>query len=92
MKIALVVNFEKDKSVDIAKKTIDMISSKAEILCDENTYNVLKNRCIIISKTPFEECDICIIIGGDGTILHNAKNASLHGKEILGIKGLFGSK
>lgn len=85
MKIALVVNFEKEKSVDIAKKTIDIISSKAEILCDENTYNVLKNRCIIISKTPFEECDICIIIGGDGTILHNAKNASLHGKEILGI-------
>ena len=38
---------------------------------------------------PFESviaaCDVVVTVGGDGTILHSAKHALLHGKPLLGI-------
>lgn len=33
-----------------------------------------------------EECDIGVILGGDGTIIHAAKNAACYGKAVLGVK------
>ncbi|MBR2152696.1 MAG: NAD(+)/NADH kinase [Clostridia bacterium] len=43
---------------------------------------------INIEPIPYEEiaeCDFVIAVGGDGTILHVAKNAALYGKAVLGI-------
>lgn len=43
---------------------------------------------INIEPIPYEEienCDLVIAVGGDGTILHVAKNAALYGKAVLGI-------
>ena len=33
----------------------------------------------------YEDCDIAIAVGGDGTTLNIAKNAAIHGKPTLGI-------
>lgn len=38
-----------------------------------------------ISYDKMKECNIVIAVGGDGTILHVAKNAALCGKPVLGI-------
>lgn len=31
------------------------------------------------------DCDVVIVIGGDGTIIHNAKQAAVYGRPVLGI-------
>ncbi len=38
-----------------------------------------------ISYEKIEECDFVVAVGGDGTILHVAKNASFYNKAVLGI-------
>ena len=44
---------------------------KVEILYDDDTEESIK------------KCDFIITIGGDGTIIHHAKNASLYNKVIF---------
>ncbi len=36
-------------------------------------------------ETLISACDICVVIGGDGTIIHNGKFAAAHHKPVLGI-------
>jgi len=85
MKIGLIINFEKEIAVSKAKETIDILSKKCDLICDESTYSRLNFSGVSSCANLFDECDICIIIGGDGTILHNAKKAAQYGKAVLGI-------
>ncbi len=85
MKIGLIVNFEKDTSLRISQKVVEFLETKVELFCDINTYDILGDESLKVTDKIFEVSDFCIIIGGDGTIIHNAKMASLKGKPVLGI-------
>lgn len=85
MKIGLIVNFDKKNAVDAAKRIIEIASE-----CDA---------CVLAAKNDFfdadvvydtaeeviKNCDAAVTVGGDGTIIHNAKFAALYHKPLLGV-------
>ncbi len=92
MKIGLIVNTSKKSAVLCAENIIKlMLRNNAELVmnislkeylasdvCDDITYydcdeNVIKN------------CDVAITVGGDGTIIHNAKFAAMYKKPLIGV-------
>ncbi len=85
MKIGFIINFEKNPALDIAMKAIEVLKNKAELFCDSSAFEKLSCDDVAACDNLFEQCDICIIIGGDGTIIHNAKLAAFEGKPVLGI-------
>lgn len=85
MKIGFIVNFEKESALEIAKKAIDILKFKADLFCDAFAFKKLACDGVFSCDNLFEISDICIVVGGDGTIIHNAKLAAINGKPVLGI-------
>ena len=88
MKIGLVPNSSKDNSYDIADKICDKLNALgAEVLIERANSSRFKNKAVSFLPLPeiLSECDIMIAIGGDGTIIRLAKNASMYNKPVLGI-------
>lgn len=85
MKIGLIVNQEKENSVAVAARIVSVLRSHgAEVLAT--------TAAALIDTTPLRDeeevirsCDIAVTVGGDGTIIHNAKFAALYRKPLLGI-------
>lgn len=85
MKVSLIVNFEKNDAKKIANEVIEILhNSNVEILCDKDTANVFPD-LLKISENHLEKSDFCVVIGGDGTIIHTAKKAAILKKAVLGI-------
>lgn len=89
MKVALFLNPVKNEIFEYAEKVIKKLQSfgaeaflyknKAQYSFDENDY---------LSQDVDEfikKCDVILIIGGDGTLIHLAKYAAKFSKPILGI-------
>ncbi len=84
MKVSLVVNFEKNDAKKVAKDVIDKLhSANIEVLCDEDTAKIFSS--IVPCENHIANADFCIVIGGDGTIIHTAKKAAILNKAVLGI-------
>ena len=67
-----------------------VIVTKNDSVLAEKTANSVKeilqkNQIETISEEKISDTDFVIAIGGDGTILHLAKNAALYNKPVLGI-------
>ena len=74
MTVIIHSNFSKLHTKEILNNVEKILKErKVEILYDDDTEESIK------------KCDFIITIGGDGTIIHHAKNASLYNKPILGI-------
>ncbi len=86
MNISLIVNFEKDNSKAIALKTVDILNQQeVYFYTDKVTANALGTDIFNIVDDVFSVCDILMVVGGDGTIIHTAKKAALYNKPVLGI-------
>ena len=72
MKAAIFVNFSKDGAQKIFKDVKKQLK-KLKIEFFENDPNAYK------------KCDVVLIIGGDGTIIHHAKMAAYCDKPVIGI-------
>lgn len=83
MKFAFIVNFDKDKSLEIANKVISLLNGN-ELITNEFTANKF-DYPFTVSASPLENADIVIVIGGDGTIIHTSKKAAEYSKPVLGI-------
>lgn len=85
MKIGLLINQEKNRALEVSEKIVAILSGGgAEVLTEA--------RCPIDGTTVFSAaedviraCDIAVTVGGDGTIIHNAKFAALYHKPLLGV-------
>ncbi|MBR1731068.1 MAG: NAD(+)/NADH kinase [Ruminococcus sp.] len=74
MKIALIVNKDKEKAISIASDISKLLSDQGvEILTDK------------VHDELFKECDAAITVGGDGTIIHSAKHAAKYSKPMIGV-------
>ena len=68
MKISLIVNFEKNDAKKIAKEVVELLhNAKVEILCDKATSENIDEQ-VNVNENHIEEADLCIVIGGDGTL------------------------
>ena len=75
MKAAVIPNYEKQN-----------IKSYADEVCSVLEKNGIAVMLAAEGEDIIDEsCDFVIIIGGDGTIIHNAKKAAVYKKPILGI-------
>lgn len=85
MKIYLVPNFIKEKTKYVFKKCTEiLLNLSCELIVSDQT--ILSDDYIYMKENDaFYNCDIVIVIGGDGTIIHTAKKASVYNKAVLGI-------
>lgn len=85
MKISLIVNKDKARAGEVAESAVRVLSPLgAELLscadCPVDGTTVMETAEDIIRA-----CDIVVTVGGDGTIIHNAKFAAAYNKPLLGI-------
>ncbi len=92
MKIALIVNIDKKRAVELAGKIARIFDENgAEILTLKKfaEYGVVINIDNAITAEDYDElfklCDAAITVGGDGTIIHSAKYAAGYDKPMIGV-------
>ncbi len=85
MKIGLLVNLDKKRALETAQKITSIFTSGgAEVLTDKSCP--LNDTTVAdTAEDVIRSCDIAVTVGGDGTIIHNAKFAALYNKPLLGV-------
>ncbi len=93
MKIGLIVNIDKPQALICASQIVKLFQeNNAEVLLD-NSLKELLTTTEYESSVQFLSCDeevvkqsdITVTVGGDGTIIHNAKFAALYKKPLIGV-------
>ena len=89
MKIALVVNLKNAKAGEVSDTLISEFQKEgAEVLMLSEAKDISAKHNITYYET-YEElfiaCDIAVIAGGDGTIMHSARYAAIYSKSIIGV-------
>ncbi len=88
LKIGIVPNLTREKTVDVTKKTISYLERlKIDFYFDKNSENELSEafHCIKFIDDLFSNVDLLIAIGGDGSYINTAKQAAIHKKPVLCI-------
>lgn len=87
MRIAVMPNLSKQDAAAYTKRILELLREDgAEILIHQNLADQFFGITACDShKTMIDACDLVIAVGGDGTIIHAAKHASIGDKPILGI-------
>ncbi|MDL2252973.1 NAD(+)/NADH kinase [Ruminococcaceae bacterium OttesenSCG-928-I18] len=87
MKIFLLPNPKKQNALLITEKAATvLVEAGAEVLL-ESAYRELGLRYVryLDEESCWEECDVVVTLGGDGSILHAARRAMYKRKPILGV-------
>ena len=94
MTIGLIPNLDKNNAFAVVNQVIDELHRLAQQILVPVSYREALGRTeplYVVYDAVITDCDILIVLGGDGTILHGAKAAALQRKPILGINiGRFG--
>lgn len=87
MKIGVIPNPAKANVKSVAQRIAQKLSElDAEFYFESKAANELSVSCNTLSdETIYADCDILIAVGGDGTIIHTAKNAAIYSKPVLGV-------
>ena len=89
MKVALHPNMTRENALICARETIaKLLDLDFSVYIDSSYkkyYNNIEGIVFGEFKKNVEQCDIIIVIGGDGTILHSAQFAYCYNKPLLGI-------
>ena len=82
MKIALIPNMEKNGAEAIIRAAVDRLKrDNIDVYMSIRGFDTLYAE----EEKLYDICDIIITVGGDGTLIHYAKNAAAHSKAVLGI-------
>ncbi len=88
MKIAVTPNLTREKAAEVTREVCRELSKyNAHVLISDELYEQLGDikAEFCPADSAISACDTVIAIGGDGTIIHAAKNAAVHSKPVLGI-------
>ena len=88
MKIGIVPNFTREKTLNVTSKVIDYLEKyNIEYYFESNNADSfpIKIDKDKLSSNLFEFTDIILAIGGDGSFIHAAKDAAIHKKPVLCI-------
>ncbi len=88
MKIAIIVNNSKPKAISCAKEILTLFTNKnAVVLAREADKFVFGENAVYYKDhfELFENCDIAVTVGGDGTIIHSAKHSAFYDKPMIGV-------
>ncbi len=88
MKIGIVPNFTREKTLDVFNDTISYLEKyNIDYYFDRISFlhaslNIDESRII---DNVYENTDLVLVIGGDGSFIHAAKDAAVHKKSVLCI-------
>ena len=85
MKIAFIVNKDKPRAAEAAKAAAKLLKDGGAHIMSCADCPVENTEVMSSAEEAIRECDITVTVGGDGTIIHNAKFAAQYGKPLLGI-------
>ncbi len=89
MKIAVVANLKNNGAVDASRVLINKLhEGNADIYMLSDIKELLDFDFITYFNSYdelFKSCDIAVIAGGDGTIMHSARFAAIYSKPIVGV-------
>ena len=88
MKVGIVPNFTREKTLDVFKDVIYYLEKfNIDYYFDSNSSNTfpVKIDSSKWSSDLYEESDLIVVIGGDGSFIHAAKDAAVHKKPVLCI-------
>lgn len=88
MKIGILPNFTREKTFNVTSEVINYLEKyKIEYYFDRNSAEVfpIKIDKEKLASDIFEFTDLIIVIGGDGSFIHAAKDAAVHKKPVLCI-------
>lgn len=88
MKIGIVPNFTREKTLDVFNNTISYLEKNYidyyfdRISFEQASLNIDESKII---DNVYENTDLVLVIGGDGSFIHAAKDAAVHKKSVLCI-------
>lgn len=88
MKVGIVPNFTREKTLDVFKDVICYLEKfNIDYYFDSNILSTfpVKIDSSKWSSDLYEESDLIVVIGGDGSFIHAAKDAAVHKKPVLCI-------
>ena len=90
MKIGLIINVDKSQALICGEQIAKlMIDNGAELLLNNSVkeINVDTSKVTLFDSDEevIKNSDIAITVGGDGTIIHNAKYAATYKKPLIGV-------
>lgn len=89
VKLLIKPNLDKDGAVQCTEQVCSIVQKFGMTPWMEDSLYSVFSGCsgvqFLESETAFRDCDACIVIGGDGTILHAAQQLIPHEHPILGI-------
>lgn len=86
MNILLIVNEQKDPECILAARVVDCIGNRATVLMEDTYQNIgLKSVLYRPADALYNDVDIILVLGGDGTMLSVAKEAAMRHIPIIGI-------
>lgn len=89
MRLLLMPNLDKPHVHDCVVELTNMhFSQPVEFLIDHRLIGSFPDCPHLIPgdlQQHIADCDVCVVIGGDGTIIHNGKFAAAHHKPVLGV-------
>lgn len=88
MVVGIVPNFTREKTLDVFNATISYLKKYNIKYCLdkdvlESYSSQMDSDCIV--ENIYEKSDIILVIGGDGSFIHSAKDAAVHKKSVLCI-------
>jgi len=84
--IGIIAKDKSDAVSDTVKRLAAFISEKScSLICDKSTQGLLNNVDYVDRNTLAENCDLAIVVGGDGTFLSAVRSLSEHKIPVLGI-------
>ncbi|HYF82849.1 MAG TPA: NAD(+)/NADH kinase [Clostridia bacterium] len=87
MKLGIIPNLTKDKDLNVTKSILHWFTNKdIEILLESDIAKSLDYKNNGFSRDElYSNCDVVIVLGGDGTILNIARQSSKYGVPLFGI-------
>jgi NAD+ kinase len=87
MKLGIIPNLTKDKDLSVTRSILLWFANKdVEILLESEIAEKLENKNKGFSREElYSSCDVIIVLGGDGTILNIARQASHYDVPLFGI-------
>lgn len=85
MNILLVVNEQKDPGYVLANQVSELIGTRAKLFIDGKHRGASVKNAKKISENEYTGMDVILVLGGDGTLLSVAKEASNLNLPVIGI-------
>lgn len=85
MNVAIIPNPERDPDLNVTKELCEYLHGRVTILLNEAFSGSVSFAHYLDTNTLYASADLAIVLGGDGTLLHAAKDASRHHLPIMGV-------